>query len=330
MALASASLRSKDFGKGGGGGLLGIGHNCRLTGFQVVEHHLEKIDKTTKAVTERFPTNCFLKYTINVLDPLEEGQPATGEQFAQFGRLPLARMQQLGEPGDPKFPGGYVPSMDNEHPAPAGPFILLDGVQDIWEGAEAAMFLKSIEDLAGASGVDEQYLSRIDKMGVASLDGIEVLLNTKTKPKGKKAAADPNSKDRSVIVVEKVNRWPWEAGAGASASVPVAAAASAPTAAPTAAVQQPTAAPTAAQPAAASGDADLDALAIDRIKKVVSAAGGTLPKSELLTKLFASVGDLQAASKMGVMQRANKPDWIAQAAAAGHFLVDETSIMVIG
>lgn len=346
MAFASGSLNAKNFGTGGGGGLVGVGKNCRLTGFAVVEHELVKKDKKTDQIIERFGHNCFLTYTINVLDPVEDGAPSSAEQYAQIGRLPLWRLQQIGEPGDPKFPGGYLPSADNETPAARGPFVILDGQSDIWQGAEASMFLVELQGLATAAGFEDQYLDRLDKLGVAGFDGIEVVLNTKTKPKGKKAAADPNSKDRSVIIVERVAKWPWENGVQTTSTPAAAASASSKPVVPSgfpAAVPTPAAVPVAAPPAVASNQSqpaaatatDADATTIDRIKRVVSAEGGQLARKDLTGKVFAATSDLKGVERSAVMQRVNEAtdmgrNWLQQAAAAGHFLLDDTSIMVIG
>lgn len=339
-SFASGSLNAKNFGAGGGGSLTGVKRNCRLTGFQIMEHALTRTDKKTGAVTERFPTNTFLKYDIHVLDPVDPGELSEGTQYAQFGNLPTWRVSELGEPPDPqrnlKFTGGYLPSLDNEKPAVAGPFLILDGVNDVYQFADAAMFLNSLQELAGVAGFEDQYVERLDKMGVASLDGIEVLLDTKVKPKGKKAAADPNSKTKDVIVPVRVNKWPWESGVQTTSTPAEAVNASKPVAATPLPLAQPTpATPAPATAAATAASTDADALTIDRIKRVVIAAGGSMPRKELMTKLFGSLGDLQAAQKMLVMQRVNEATplgqkWMADAAAAGHFLIDADSIMVIG
>ena len=359
--FTSGSLNAKNFGKGGGGSLTGVKHNCRLTGFAVVEHALVRKDKKTEAIIEKYPTNCFLKYEINVLDPVEDGEPAHGEQFAQIGNLPLWRLSQLNEPPDAKrnlkYPGGYLPSKDNETPTSttaelgSGPFVVFDGVSDIYEGAEGSLFLAELQSLAGAAGFEDQYLERLDKMGVAAFDGIEVMLDTKTKPKGKKAAADPAAKDRSVIVAVRVNKWPWESGVQTTASaaaaanapsVPVVAGAF-PAAVPTPAVVPSAAAPLAAQPqpavappaaAPAAGALDYDALTIERIKLVARENSNMVPAAELLTKIWALVQKdttIDAPTRMQVMQRVNNPQWVKGAADAGHFLQDASGmIMVVG
>lgn len=341
--FTTGSLSAKTFGKGGGGSLTGVKHNCRLTGFAAVEHALTIKDKKTQAVTEKFPTNCFLRYEINVLDPVEADEPAHGEQFAQIGNLPIWRLSELNEPPDAKrnlkYPGGYLPSMDAATPSTSGPFIIFDGVSDIYEGADGAIFLGELESLATAAGFEDQYLERLNRMGLTSLDGIEVMLDTKAKPKGKAAAADPNSKNKSVIVAVKVNKWPWESGVQTTATAAAAANAPSvpvvpgpfPVAVPTPGVIAPVpTAPTVAVPPTA----DFDSIAVERIKLVARANANMIPGSELLTKVWGNVqtdSTLEAAIRMQIMQRVNNPAWVAAQATAGHFLQDASGmIMVVG
>lgn len=315
----------------GGGGLIGVKQNCVLTNFRVLEHRL--VDSQGKA----YPTNTFVGFDIDVEDEGVPDDRRHSEQFLQVGRLPLWRVQQIGETPDDnalKYPGGILPSMDGENPATAGPFVILDGEKGIFSGSEWAIFETELQGLAKQAGVDEQYFNGLDSKGVAALNGIRVFLDTKAKPKSKKKAQEEElsgkkSQERTVIVAAKVNQWPWEAS-GSKPAAAASAASSSTAKQPAPAASQPTPAPA---PAAVSSDNKQ--LAVQWVQKVGGAApNNTVAVKDLVTSVFKMMNaeGADGATKAKVMTLINNRENVLAWAAEGHFIHDPAtdSIMVFG
>lgn len=311
--------------RGSGGGLIGQNHNVRLM-FQFVEHALEKKAEDKVTVTKRYPTATFCEAAIEVEDADVDPQYKSGKQYFQVGRLPLWRTQQLNEPPDKNqvnYPGGFMPSLDGDKPATAGPFVYVEAENGIWEGCEYMIFIGELTNLASAAGQLDNLKAAVAKGGVFALNGLRCKLGTKAKPKGKNAKAE--DRERTVLVPVQINAWPWEAAAVApkvaapAIAKPVAAAAPVPTIAP----------PAIASPAVASanGASDLDALAIARIKQAVKKNGGMVALTDLVARVFADTADMTGVERAGVMQRVYNSAFIAAAAASGQFLSDGTSVM---
>lgn len=316
----------------GGGGLIGVKHNCRLT-FNLEEHGFEKKDKVSGAVVETWNAFCAAAISIEVLDPVDPEYSKT-VQYLQVGRLPLWRTQQRiqqgldRKPADEmqlKYPGGMLPSNDGgETPSTAGPFLHLDGENGIYEGSEWAIFETALREIANASGQMDAYKEALDKKGVHGLNGLEAYIDEKAKPKKQKAGVPAaaqiqkaDEREKTVIVPTRVLRWPWEPANQASQSsspgvqVPAPQAVQAPVAvaaqaAPTQTVTPivpttppPTTQPVAAAPAQPSqpGQPDFDALAIEWVLKAGQASGGTIKdKAALVNFVFNETG------KPGVLQ----------------------------
>lgn len=350
------------------GGLIGVKHNCRLT-FQVEEKALEKKDKATGAVIQRWNTNCVVAITIAVLDPGVDPEYANTVQYLTVGRVPLWRTQQLGETPETnqvKFPGGFGPSPDGEQYSTAGPFVRIEDEDGIYENAEWMLFVRELMNIASSQGQLDALKNALTTQGVYGINSIEVFLDEMAKPKGKKAtktaaeaaaAGKEADKERTVIVPTRVNKWPWAAAsaqpiAAAPAVVapgPVAAPAIAPAPVAVAAVATPqvvapavvpqvvnaaapvNVAPAAAQPSAA---VDYDALAIEWIRRIGAASpNNTIPsQQDLVNRTFAETGKagaIEPAARTQVMTRINNPAWIQSAAAAGHFLVDPSGAIMV-
>ena len=322
-SYASANLL--EFGSGGGG-ILGNDKNVTLLKVRVVEHAFERHDKLTKEVTETFEPGCMSRWDFEIEDPDDDAQKFFS-QFCPIGNLPLSRLAELGIPGVPTRiggPGGYRPSLDNENPSSEGPFVILEGKTDIWEGCQHAVMITELANLGAA-----EFAEKINAEGYAAFDGTRMLLGTKVMPKSRKAAADPTSRDKIILVPVKINSWPWEAKqaqAATPASAKPAAAKVKKSAAAPAPVAQAAPVAVAEAPSNGAGDARM----IEIFRQVIAAEGGVIKRKDFPSRVFAAAVK-EGPNRIKYTQEANKKSVIA-AHSGTEWLWDEDSetIMELG
>jgi hypothetical protein len=319
--MQSASLFQ--FGSGGGGPLYD-GHKVLVRDIKFKEHSFQSKDRDTGVVTQTYEPGCMLALDLQILDPndpADEKQVYT-EQFLSVGNLPKKRLEELGWKVDPKRVGGlggYQPSEDNETAAVEGPFIVMDGKQDIWNQADYAIFMHSVME----AGLKE-HLDRLAAQGISCLKGSIFDLAAHAKPKSKNAK--PDAKERLVPVVTGVDRWGWEEASEAPAEAapapaakkPAAKKAAAPAAAPAPA---PAAAAPAAAPAAPTGGVTWDDATPEEQTKIMEAVAvllesGPIKTAMLGTKLFAAFSK-EGAARTRLVQIGVSPTTLTAGAEAG-------------
>jgi len=165
----------------------------------------------------------------------------------------------------------FVPSSDGKKAIPVGSQTKLN------VNTNAVIFLLSLMN-ADTRGEMTKRLRAGDDISI--LDGLKVYLISEAAPKRAtiQAATTPGQEARvqTVLKVQKVLAYPWEAN---GAAAPAVAAAAAPAAAAPAA-------PAAAAPAAAAASGENDVLAAQTLLNIIATNGGSIAKSALAGKVF--------------------------------------------
>jgi hypothetical protein len=364
--MAAESVNRGDvlmMGVKGGGGLPGQNRNVRFTQSEFAVHAFEKKGPDGKTVIQRYPSATVYHYAFDIEDPVDADH-VKGEQFLSVGRIPLFYQQQIGEHDpqrDPAFPGGLLPSPDGVQMSTAGPFVYLYEEKGIWEKCEWMLFKDELVNLASQDGCLDTLRQWITEKGAAALIGLRVHLGTKVKEesetsKKKKAAAAKQAatagaaakqdQERTMLVPDRVNQWPWQAAANQAVQIP---AIQAPAAAPVPTAPQPTQAPavlTAPMPSAPqqmptvptvpnptinqSNGFDAASEAVKVTKEVVKTKPNSmLAVGDLATHVFPATNYLVQGTgpdggknRSAVMQLVFNEAWIAEQAQKGHWLYD--------
>lgn len=186
--------------------------------------------------------------------------------------------------GDLKF---FVPSADGKKAVPVGTATKLNG------STNAAAFIISLLN-ADTRGEFAAKVRSTDDISV--LDGLKVHVSRKAAPKRSGIVIQPGqeNKQQTQLVVDKVIAYPGEAGSAPATK--------------------------AAAPAAASAAAPANALADTAratLLSIVGAAGGSIKKTQLASKVLAEMKDAVPATRNGVLGMIVRDDFLNSVAEVG-------------
>jgi hypothetical protein len=181
------------------------------------------------------------------------------------------------------------------------------------DNCNAALFLKSIVDM----GFPED---KIDEAGSSTevFEGTNVHLNAVAQKKRAGLAAH-DDKVRTILLVTKINEFPWESGQEAPASTKPAAKGKLATVPSKAPAAKANAAP------ATNGGADLDDEAAAAILQVLEAEGGAVTKKMLGMKVFRVLG--QSPNRSPILNLCGSDDFLGQEGAPWQF--DGTTVAAL-
>lgn len=262
----------------GGGGFIGQDKDCILSGFKFITGHQFK--KKDGAIAGKPAT--VLSFDLTVKEP-DDDDHKNSTQFMIIG--------------DPEH---YKASSDNKAPSDEGPFLVLTGTYDnIWNKSPYGVWIAEFIN----NGLDPAVIAP----GINKLNGVDVHLVGKALAKGKNAP--PDMKERTILIVEKINAMPGEKAGKAA------------TAAKTAGKTAPVAAA-----AAVGNGADLDTEAHTFVRDALAKAGGTLSKKDLTKAVFA----LTAGAKLGkhgqeITKRVNDDEFLSGLMDAGLAMYDPSA-----